>query len=105
MKTKLVIALALVVVTIAAAQTYTNGLLSPRLPITDEQVSQIRLLRFALARTNEPVAQFATNFLTVELTAGAKNMLANLKGTIQQRIAVCEDENKLLQIQAILDAP
>jgi hypothetical protein len=106
-KILLTIGLALVagIAVLVNGQTYTNGTTSPRLPISDQQVEQLRVIRNRLGQTNTPINQFATNHLAVMIKPESRALLDQLKTEIVWKVAACDSDTKLAQILAILDAP
>jgi predicted NAD-dependent protein-ADP-ribosyltransferase YbiA (DUF1768 family) len=106
MKTKLTIVLVLLLALAGGllAQTYTNGMRSPRLPVSDQQVEQLRLIRWSTGETNTPMNDFSTNWLTVEIKQEGRVLLNGLKYELSQKVAICDDETTLRKIKALIDA-
>jgi len=88
-----------------AADTFTNGLLSPKLPLGDSTFQQLKVLRQYLGQTNVPMGQFVTNYLSATLNDSANTQLATLKTVLQSELSTCTDETKLMQVYGILNGP
>lgn len=88
------------------SMTYTNGVMSPRMPYSDELWKQLRFLRAALGETNTALAVFATNYVGAFLKPEASAKIQNLRHELAQKVWNGDaDEVKLLRIQAILNEP
>ena len=107
-----IVALAAMVInsTKVQADTYTNAILSLRLPVSDQQLEKLRIIRRNVGDTNLTVslANFMTNYIKVEINDAGKQVLTEMKVELLQKVAVCEDDTTLLRIQnalAVTNAP
>lgn len=87
------------------AETFTNGFLSPRLPLSDTVYQGLVLIRQTTGKTNVPLTQFVTNNLYASLNEDAVAALNQYKADMMLKLSACTNSTKLLQISAILDAP
>jgi hypothetical protein len=99
---KTIIAILLLGAGLVAAQTYTNNILSQRLPVSDQDWAKLRVLRQIDGQTNVALAQYMTNCLEARLNGTAEAKLEDLRQSLSWQIQRCDDETKLMQIARIL---
>lgn len=90
---------------VARSDTFTNGLLAPRIPLGDSVYQQLIIIRRVTGQTNIPVAQFVTNYLAVTLNDAGNSNINYIRATAASMLSTLQDENKILQCYNILTSP
>jgi hypothetical protein len=96
------IAAVLFVATLASAQTYTNGITSPKLPVSDSDYANLKLLRRITGETNIPMKDFSTNYLRVIVKEDAAAVTESRKRQIADAVMECKDDELLDTIHRLL---
>lgn len=90
-------------VLVLKADTYTNGIQSPRIPLSDQQYQKLVALRRMAGETNTPLAHFMTNYTELNLNFVATDTLRQYKLGLCAQIMELDDDVKLRQIFNLLN--